>query len=66
MYLSDIFTVTANVAGIPALSVPAGFVKNNIPIGLHLMGNYFEENKILRAANAYEQVSDWGKEIPNI
>lgn len=59
MYLSDIYTVTANVAGIPALSVPAGFVKNNIPIGLHIMGNYFEENKILRAANAYEQASEW-------
>lgn len=66
MYLSDIYTVTANVAGTPALSVPAGFVKNNIPIGLHIMGNYFEENKILRAANAYEQVSDWSKEIPNL
>jgi len=66
MYLSDIYTVTANVAGVPAISIPAGFTKDNLPVGLHLMANYFDENKMLRVANAYEQASEWYKEIPNL
>jgi aspartyl-tRNA(Asn)/glutamyl-tRNA(Gln) amidotransferase subunit A len=55
MYLSDIFTVTANLAGIPALSVPIGFTKENLPVGLQIMGNYFEEGKILNLAYFIEK-----------
>jgi len=63
MYLSDIYTVSANVAGIPAVSVPCGF-KDGLPIGLHLLGRPFGEETILSVAESYEQVSDWLKEKP--
>jgi aspartyl-tRNA(Asn)/glutamyl-tRNA(Gln) amidotransferase subunit A len=58
MYLSDVFTVTANVSGIPAISVPCGFVKNgdkDLPVGFQLMGKWFDEENLLRAADAYER-----------
>lgn len=55
MYLSDIFTISVNLAGLPAISVPCGFTKNNLPIGLQLIGKPFEEGTILNVAYAYEQ-----------
>lgn len=55
MYLSDIFTVIANVIGIPAISVPNGKTKENLPTGLHIMGNFFEEEKLLSLANKFEK-----------
>ncbi|MCF8110628.1 MAG: Asp-tRNA(Asn)/Glu-tRNA(Gln) amidotransferase subunit GatA [Desulfobacteraceae bacterium] len=55
MYLSDIFTLSANLAGIPGISVPCGFTENNLPIGLQMMGNHFAEDSLLKAAYAYEQ-----------
>ncbi|MFW5875002.1 MAG: Asp-tRNA(Asn)/Glu-tRNA(Gln) amidotransferase subunit GatA [bacterium] len=55
MYLSDIFTLSANLAGIPGISVPCGFTENNLPIGLQMMGNHFAEDTLLKAAYAYEQ-----------
>ncbi len=54
MYLSDLLTVPANLAGLPAISIPCGFDKNGLPIGLQLIGNVLEENKILNAANIFE------------
>ncbi len=63
MYLCDIFTVSANLAGIPAISIPAGFV-GNLPIGLQLMGNYFSESRLLNAAHMYQRETDWHKKIP--
>jgi aspartyl-tRNA(Asn)/glutamyl-tRNA(Gln) amidotransferase subunit A len=57
MYLSDIFTLSANLAGIPGLSVPCGMSRNGLPIGLQLMGRYFEETTILNAAFAFEQAT---------
>jgi len=63
MYLSDIYTIAVNLAGLPALSIPAGFVKN-LPVGLQLIGNYFEEGRILNIAHRYQQVSDWHKHLP--
>ncbi|HEX4425973.1 MAG TPA: Asp-tRNA(Asn)/Glu-tRNA(Gln) amidotransferase subunit GatA [Terriglobales bacterium] len=55
MYLADIYTVTANIAGIPGISVPCGETKEKLPIGLQILGKHFDESTVLRVANAYEQ-----------
>jgi len=58
MYLEDIFTVTANILGVPAISVPAGTIEidgKNLPVGFQLMGKWFDEENLLRAADAYER-----------
>ena len=57
MYLSDIYTVAVNLAGLPAMSVPCGYDSKGLPIGVQLIGNYFEENKIIRAGFTYEEYS---------
>ena len=59
MYLSDIYTISVNLAGLPAISVPCGFSKGGLPIGLQLIGRAFEEETLLRAAHAYEQSTQW-------
>jgi len=61
MYLSDIFTISVNLAGIPGISIPCGFTKNELPIGLQLLGRHFDEETILRASFAYEQATEWHK-----
>jgi aspartyl-tRNA(Asn)/glutamyl-tRNA(Gln) amidotransferase subunit A len=58
MYLTDIFTISANLAGIPGLSLPCGFSAQGLPIGLQILGNHFQEEKILQAAYAFEQTTD--------
>lgn len=58
MYLTDIFTISANLAGIPGLSLPCGYSGKGLPIGLQILGNHFDEEKILPAAYAYEQATD--------
>jgi len=63
MYLSDIYTIAVNLAGLPAMSVPAGF-SNAMPVGLHLVGNYFEESRLLNAGHQYQQVTDWHTRTP--
>jgi len=63
MYLSDIFTIAANLAGLPAMSVPAGFA-GNMPVGLHVIGNYFKEGQLLNAGHQYQQVTDWHTRTP--
>lgn len=55
MYLSDIFTIPCNLAGLPGLSLPCGFTGEGLPIGLQILGNFFQEEKILRVAWAFEQ-----------
>lgn len=65
MYLSDIATIPVNLAGIPAISVPCG-ISEGLPIGLHIMGNVLEEEKILKAAYAFEQKTKWHKEKPSL
>ena len=64
MYLSDIFTISANLAGIPGVSVPCGFTKDNLPIGLQILGKPFDEETILRIAYNYEQATPWHKRKP--
>jgi aspartyl-tRNA(Asn)/glutamyl-tRNA(Gln) amidotransferase subunit A len=66
MYLSDIFTLSANLAGIPGISVPCGFSSTGLPIGLHLMGRHFEEKKLFTAACNFEQATDFHKKKPEI
>lgn len=63
MYLSDIFTIGVNLAGLPGMSIPAGFV-NNMPIGLHLVGNIFEEARLLNIAHQYQKETDWHMRSP--
>ena len=55
MYLADICTVSVNIAGVPAISIPCGVDSNGLPIGMQLIGNKFEEEKILNAAYTFEQ-----------
>ncbi len=66
MYLSDIFTISVNLAGIPGMSIPCGFTKGNLPIGLQLLGRHFNEETIIHAAYAYEQATEWHKRKPNL
>lgn len=64
MYLSDIYTIAVNLAGLPGMSVPAGFVDGK-PVGLQIIGNYFEESRLLNVAHQYQQHTDWHRQIPN-
>jgi aspartyl-tRNA(Asn)/glutamyl-tRNA(Gln) amidotransferase subunit A len=66
MYLSDIYTISANLAGLPALSLPCGFDSQGLPIGLQIIGRHFDESTILRLAYAYEQSTEWHKRKPQI
>ncbi|BBL69867.1 Asp-tRNA(Asn)/Glu-tRNA(Gln) amidotransferase subunit GatA [Methylogaea oryzae] len=63
MYLSDIYTIAVNLAGLPAMSIPAGF-SNNLPVGLQLIGDYFAEERLLNAAHRYQQATDWHRQAP--
>ena len=66
MYLCDVFTVTCNIAGIPGLSLPCGFSKSGLPIGLQLLGPTFSEKMLLKTAHAYEPANEWSKRKPTI
>ena len=66
MYLSDIYTIPANLAGIPAISIPCGFSKSGLPIGLQLMGKAFDEEMLLRVSYTYEQNTEWHLRKPNL
>ena len=63
MYLSDIFTVSANLAGLPAISLPAG-LSGGLPVGLQITGNYFSEARLLNLAHRYQQDTDWHARAP--
>jgi len=63
MYLSDIYTIAVNLAGLPGISIPAGFV-NDLPVGLQIIGSYFTEARLLNVAHQYQQVTDWHTRIP--
>ena len=68
MYLSDIYTISTNLAGLPALSIPCGFggdeKSGNLPVGLQIIGNYFGEARMLGVAHQYQQVTDWHTRMP--
>jgi aspartyl-tRNA(Asn)/glutamyl-tRNA(Gln) amidotransferase subunit A len=63
-YLADIFTLPASLAGLPGMSLPAGFGEGAMPVGLQLIGNYFEEGALLHAAHAFQQATDWHQRSP--
>jgi aspartyl-tRNA(Asn)/glutamyl-tRNA(Gln) amidotransferase subunit A len=64
MYLNDIFTIPAPLAGLPALSIPCGFDAKQLPVGLQLTGNYFSEAQLLGVASRYQQATDWHLRVP--
>ena len=68
MYLQDVYTIATNLAGLPGMSIPAGFSQSAdgkpLPVGLQLMGNYFDEARMLDVAHAYQQVTDWHLKMP--
>ncbi len=64
MYLSDIYTISVNLAGLPGMSIPAGFDGKGLPVGLQLIGRYFGEEKLLNVAHQYQQATDWHRRIP--
>jgi aspartyl-tRNA(Asn)/glutamyl-tRNA(Gln) amidotransferase subunit A len=66
MYLSDVFTVGANLAGLPGISVPCGFTTTRLPIGLQFTGRVMEDATVLRVAHAYELATSWSKERPRV
>ncbi|MGH9383392.1 MAG: Asp-tRNA(Asn)/Glu-tRNA(Gln) amidotransferase subunit GatA [Vicinamibacterales bacterium] len=66
MYLNDVFTVSANLTGLPAISVPCGFSPGRLPIGLQLTGRMFDESTLLRAADAYQRDTRWHEEVPDL
>ena len=66
MYLNDVLTIPVNLAGLPGISVPAGFTGGGLPIGLQLIGRAFDEATVLRAAHAYERATDWHTRRPSL
>jgi len=57
MYLSDLYTIPASLSGLPAISIPCGYDKNHLPIGLQIVGKWFDETKLLQSANLFEKSS---------
>jgi aspartyl-tRNA(Asn)/glutamyl-tRNA(Gln) amidotransferase subunit A len=66
MYLSDVFTISANLAGIPGISIPCGFTAEGLPIGVQFLGGHFEEGKLLQISSAYEKEAKLEKRRPNL
>ncbi|HXZ96503.1 MAG TPA: Asp-tRNA(Asn)/Glu-tRNA(Gln) amidotransferase subunit GatA [Burkholderiales bacterium] len=64
MYLSDIYTIAVNLAGLPGMSIPCGFGDKKLPVGLHIIGNYFSEARMLNIAHQYQLVTDWHSRMP--
>ena len=64
MYLSDIYTIAVNLAGLPGMSIPCGFGANNLPVGLQIIGNYFAETQMLNVAHQYQQATDSHTRVP--
>lgn len=65
MYLGDIYTLSVNLAGLPGMSLPAGFTSTGLPVGVQLIGNYFEESKLLNVAHQLQLATDWHQKVPS-
>jgi aspartyl-tRNA(Asn)/glutamyl-tRNA(Gln) amidotransferase subunit A len=66
MYLEDVFTLPANLAGVPGLAIPVGFDRDGLPVGMQLMGAHFREEILFRVAHAYQQLTNWHVMKPNL
>jgi aspartyl-tRNA(Asn)/glutamyl-tRNA(Gln) amidotransferase subunit A len=66
MYLADIYTISANLAGIPGISVPCGFSAEGLPIGMQMMGRHFAEGRLLQVAWGYQQGTEWHEREPQV
>ncbi|MDH5605297.1 MAG: Asp-tRNA(Asn)/Glu-tRNA(Gln) amidotransferase subunit GatA [Anaerolineae bacterium] len=66
MYLEDVFTLPANLAGVPGLAFPTGFDGDGLPVGMQLMGKHFGEETLLKAVHVYQQATEWGKDLPEV
>jgi aspartyl-tRNA(Asn)/glutamyl-tRNA(Gln) amidotransferase subunit A len=64
MYLDDIYTIPINLAGLPGMSIPCGFGDKGRPVGLQIVGNYFDEDRMLSTAHAFQQATDWHEKAP--
>ena len=64
MYLSDIYTIAVNLAGLPGMSIPCGFDGGGLPVGLQIIGNYFDEARMLNVAHQYQLATDWHQRAP--
>jgi aspartyl-tRNA(Asn)/glutamyl-tRNA(Gln) amidotransferase subunit A len=64
MYLEDVFSLPANLAGVPGLAFPVGFDVHGLPVGIQLMGRHFQEEALFQAAHAYQQATDWHQRAP--
>jgi aspartyl-tRNA(Asn)/glutamyl-tRNA(Gln) amidotransferase subunit A len=64
MYLSDIYTIAVNLAGLPGMSIPCGFDRGQLPVGLQIIGNYFSESRMLNVAHRYQLATDWHARVP--
>lgn len=66
MYVNDILTIPVNLAGVPGISIPCGFSEDGLPIGLQVIGNYFDESTVYRAAHAFEQATEHHTKRPQL
>ena len=66
MYLSDIYTIAVNLAGLPGMSIPCGFDSGGLPVGLQIIGNYFSEARMLNVAHQYQLATDWHAHTPQV
>ena len=64
MYLDDLYTIAVNLAGLPGMSIPCGFGERNLPLGLQIIGNYFDEAKMLHVAHQFQLRTDWHQRAP--
>jgi aspartyl-tRNA(Asn)/glutamyl-tRNA(Gln) amidotransferase subunit A len=66
MYLEDIFTLPANLAGVPGLAFPVGFDEHLLPIGMQIMGPHFREDLLFKVGHAFQQATDWHQKMPSL
>ncbi|MBI5542403.1 MAG: Asp-tRNA(Asn)/Glu-tRNA(Gln) amidotransferase subunit GatA, partial [Deltaproteobacteria bacterium] len=66
MYLSDVYTISCNLASLPGLSIPCGFTSGGLPIGLQVLGRPFDESTLFRVGHSFEQATDWHRRRPTL